>query len=285
MRRLLGGFLIRNSPWGRTFVDHWLALTVKKAGSRKYSKNCRSAKDPKECEINMCEINMSAKDPEKCDERTAVPQYPFTDNGAFAETALRFGSWGMPLDCQYKPNTCLTRISRIKAGTDKKARDKKASDWVACLGETKNELMGSWNRTRNRDLGRVRFVATAQGFNSRGLEEWKGNTGRTRGSFFQDGMFVLHNKDFKDRVPSSSVTCYQAEDATSAIARMFRTTGSFMLSKEGFCDLDSVDCRREHFTSCTGDLTRIMGNKAIRNRVELLKGCTHVFTSARSWIT
>lgn len=194
-------------------------------------------------------------------------KYPFTDNGGFSEATLRFGSRGMPIGCRYTSDACVKYINKI---SDK---SKKSGAWVACLGKTKNGLMGLWNRTRNRDLGRVRFVATANGFNTHGWEQWKAKSGRTPDTFFQDGMFILHNKKFIERTPKSSVTCSQAKDADSEITTRFQKAGSFVLSRTGFCDLDSEECRQVHFRNCSSQhLSGIVGKVAIKKRVQLVKG-------------
>ena len=80
---------------------------------------------------------------------------------------------------------------------------------VLLAGEKKIKVVGPWKRTNHRDMRQIRFVATASGFNSHGWEKWKARGGRTQDTFFQDGMFVLHNKFFKERVPNASTTCPQ----------------------------------------------------------------------------
>jgi hypothetical protein len=91
-------------------------------------------------------------------------------------------------------------------------------------------------------------VSTASGFNTHGWEAWKARGGkRTRETFFMDGMFVLHNKNFKTRVPASSVTCPVVESSGANISKFVKRQGVYMISSTGICDMDDGLCRKEHF--------------------------------------
>ena len=249
-----GAFMLRNSAWGQRFVDHWLFL---------------------------------------CSNRN---RYIFTDNGPFAEAVLRFSSHSLPEHCgHYEFDSCLQEMAAaqksatyrkgVLKGPKSQGRGAGGRAFVNCLGKYKERMMGPWNRKRHRAMGRVRFVATAEGFNVHGWGQWKGGSGGTknanrgkganepvsvisnqRGDFFVDSMFVLHNKDFDIRVPPSSIDCplvqqqsIQGHGAEASsrptlipIDDMVKREGAYMMSAEigGFCDMDHEACQRAHFPAC-----------------------------------
>ena len=104
-----GAFMLRNSPWGRKFVEHWLFL---------------------------------------CKDRN---KYKFTDNGPFAEAVLRFGSNDLPKlkKCKYTHDGCYREMLSQGAGKGV------GKFYIECLGKIKTKLMGPWNRTVHRDMGKL----------------------------------------------------------------------------------------------------------------------------------
>ena len=109
-------------------------------------------------------------------------KYPFTDNGSFAEAVLRFGAQNMPTECAYSFDTCAREMLK------KTSIKMRSHEFVRCIGRVKQQMLGPWNETVHRDLGRVRFVGTRVGFNTHGWEPWKKQTGRKRDAYFQDRM-------------------------------------------------------------------------------------------------
>ena len=197
-----GAFMLRNSAWGKSFVNHWLFL---------------------------------------CSNRN---KYQFTDNGPFAETVLRFGGNDLPKysNCSYGHDHCYKEMTAKNNGKGN------GKHYVECLGKTKVKLMGTWNRTEHRDMGRIRFVSTAGGFNTHGWEAWKARGGkRTRETFFMDGMFVLHNKNFMKRVSPTSATCPEVTNASADIKQFVKKQGVYMISSHGICDMDDAACKQQHF--------------------------------------
>ena len=238
-----GAFMLRNSDWGRQFVDHWRYL---------------------------------------CSDRK---RYPFTDNGPFAEAVLRFGSNALPENsrCSYGFDTCAKEaIKTPKEKPNHKFQKllkvnltprQSSSKYVRCLGKWKTTLMGPWDRSNHRDIGRIRFVAQASGFNTHGWEKWKGQNGkRDREEFFTDEMFVLHNKFFDSRVPRSSVTCPLVKFANDSISALLRRQGAYMISSEhGVCDMDDPVCRTRHFLqSCQQTLEQTMSRAGIDQRKRMM---------------
>ena len=223
-----GGFLLRNSEWGRDFVERWHSITV----GEKFK------------------------------------NYPFTDNGPFTETVLRMGTAGLPENDRYKATHCLKQIH------GKNNARQKGGPWLECVTGVKNRVAGPWARNKTRELGPVRFVATANGFNTHGWEEWKAKKGRTQETFFQDGMFVLHNKKFAERVSSTSISCPQAaglpEDTLKS--NYLKRVGTFAFSEFGVCNLDNSVCRRQHFGNCQKtELDFLVGKAAIDRRIRRLQ--------------
>jgi len=215
-------------------------------------------------------------------------KYPFTDNGGFAEAVLRFGAQNMPSDCAYTYDTCVEEM-RAKYKTIKAM----SGAFVKCAGRLKQRMMGPWNATTHRDLGRIRFVGTRTGFNTHGWEDWKAKSGRTKDAYFQDRMFILHNKYFDVRVAKSSIQCPSTQFAQHRtflgslfdqkkpqftllnVDKAMGREGSYMLSEFGACDLDEDGCRRQFFPLCRPrDLENVTGLNAIHRRVQLME--THV---------
>ena len=164
--------------------------------------------------------------------------YPFSDNGPFAEATLRFGTRLKRPECRHEFNVC------VKDMKDKGAARMKGVAWLHCLGRIKNAVMAGWERNATRTMGRVKFAATASGFNSHSWEDWKAKSGRSSDTYFRDGMFVLHNKYFTKRVPRTSVACPMA-----SATYPFNKQGAYVLSEKGVCNLDEPACRAAHFES------------------------------------
>jgi hypothetical protein len=59
---------------------------------------------------------------------SARNKYPFTDNGGFAETVMRFGTRHMPPHCRYNGGDCLAKF------TKKMKPQEMSKAWVNCLG-------------------------------------------------------------------------------------------------------------------------------------------------------
>ena len=74
-------------------------------------------------------------------------------------------------------------------------------------------------------------------------------------------------------MPVSSITCAQSTEIPQAeLEAAFSTQGSYMLSERGLCDLDTDECRSEHFSeSCTAEDLDELGTKGIRLRFNELK--------------
>lgn len=186
--------------------------------------------------------------------------YPFSDNGPFTESVLRFGSLAKSANCQYVSNAC------VNASNTRGAPRLKGREWLLCAAQQKDRCMGPWRRNLTRTMGRIMFASTASGFNSHSWEPWKAKTGRQRDSYFKNGMFVLHSKYFGERVPLSSVTCPMAKSSYP------NTQGSYVLSEKGVCGLDKAACRRLHFGhSCSYRDLKVVTKEGIEARKELLR--------------
>ena len=273
-----GAFMLRNSAWSRSFVDHWIHLS-------------------------------------------STRQYPFSDNGPFAETVLRFGSLSFPKDEKgYIFDSCLRqmRTAAMKERLKQKKRKEASANekekqeleagivgWVSCLWKVKSRLMGPWKRERQRVMGRIRFVAMANGFNAHSWKQWKGDgnygstnkgdrveslsTKKKRKNYFVDSMFVLHSKDFEGRVPPNSLECpltmqnyggMHLPVTRIPITELINIEGSYMMSSDlgGFCDLDEVACQLAHFPACNPATKQLcpMSRAGIQSRKKLLVGSTSI---------
>ena len=80
-------------------------------------------------------------------------------------------------------------------------------------------------------------------------------------------MFVLHNKDFKKRVPASSVSCPLVKSNSANISKLMKKQGVYMISRNGICSVDSVQCRKEHFG---GDPNCKLSTPQVKQQLELM---------------
>lgn len=151
-------------------------------------------------------------------------------------------------------------------------------EYVECLEEHKELLMGAWSREKHRSMGKVRFVSTAAGF---GAQEYQGGGGPYVGagdlpgaastsmvttdpeavSSFSDGNFIVHSKRFADRVSAPSTSCPQVtnssfplRDEEGHIVRyappidvFSQNEGVYLVSDEGACDMNAMECKHRLF--------------------------------------
>ena len=82
--------------------------------------------------------------------------------------ALMFGTLGLPKECSYKDDSCLTEVRmtrKVKGGSRStvmsaaRAARLRGNEWLTCVGAVKERAMGPWRRDEPREMERVLFVA------------------------------------------------------------------------------------------------------------------------------
>ena len=240
-----GGFMLRNSPWSRRFVDQWLALCE--------LKTAREAREAHPGKVRTGNYTVDAAQASDIERARAL--CPPRNVRALVRIglvrAIRAPAQSGPTD-QGPFEVALDELAVPGVRPPPPAKPcPKGTDVIECFRAAFQRRLGpERDEAGYRRLGRVLFAGGMLQFNTHGVS-----------TKFTDGHFILHNKDFGGHVLPSSIACAHAAGLVrrddGGVATCDRLVGpdapqdgrGLLLSRHGVCDTSEDACRKRSFPS------------------------------------